>query len=434
MSRPATRRPLRMEHGSGCGRLPEFRCHDVYDPAIGPSIGVVTGICGSGALMDRRNGYPGFPGGNVLRNVSRGSSSLTGGRGPHIHAVRIGLRVFIHPISALLIFAGAWLLFLVVLDPWFMNWGSTPEERAMVLPRQCAVPTGELLHASDHHRRAAIGGLALADGDQSGSAGFLSNDYLENLAGADIHNADSLRPEWQLRAIGDKVPMAGSAERAMVGDYTLLNVRILYPGRIIGHPRSLRTPTPRRGVDAAAATRVPEHPRARGCRLVDLGSHAFCYGAAPAPGHQGARGGPTVRATGAAGGSARRLGACYAGSARAIRGAAPLAAVARAARLRSPAAALANWRSEQCHGRLPGGRHHRRWISRLRPGSVLRRMYLSGRLWPWCCCWRLTPMPHSGWSSWLFLAGAVPGILNVSPARAFPTFAPSTVHQRAQAS
>jgi hypothetical protein len=65
-------------------------------------------------------------------------------------------------------------------------------------------------------------------------AGFLSNDYLENLAGADIHNADMLRPEWQVRATGDKVPMAGSAERAMVGDYTLLTVRILEPGRVIG--------------------------------------------------------------------------------------------------------------------------------------------------------------------------------------------------------
>ena len=28
-------------------------------------------------------------------------------------------------------------------------------------------------------------------------AGFLSNDYLENLTGADIHNADALRPEYE---------------------------------------------------------------------------------------------------------------------------------------------------------------------------------------------------------------------------------------------
>jgi hypothetical protein len=74
----------------------------------------------------------------------------------------------------------------------------------------------------------------VAAGDCQDRAGFLSNDYLENLAGGDIHNADTLRPEWQQRAIGDKVPMSGEAERKLAGDYTLLTVRILEPERVIG--------------------------------------------------------------------------------------------------------------------------------------------------------------------------------------------------------
>jgi hypothetical protein len=39
-------------------------------------------------------------------------------------------------------------------------------------------------------------------------AGFYSNTWLENLTGADIHNAAVIRAEWQHRAVGDNVRMA----------------------------------------------------------------------------------------------------------------------------------------------------------------------------------------------------------------------------------
>jgi hypothetical protein len=63
-------------------------------------------------------------------------------------------------------------------------------------------------------------------------AGFYSNDYLENLTGADIHNADVIRPEWQVRAVGDRVRMTSPAETAVGGDATQLTVRILDPERV----------------------------------------------------------------------------------------------------------------------------------------------------------------------------------------------------------
>jgi hypothetical protein len=63
-------------------------------------------------------------------------------------------------------------------------------------------------------------------------AGFYSNDWLENLVGGDIHNADVLRAEWQPRAVGDKIPMAGKALRRAGGDYTRLTVRLLEPARV----------------------------------------------------------------------------------------------------------------------------------------------------------------------------------------------------------
>lgn len=64
-------------------------------------------------------------------------------------------------------------------------------------------------------------------------AGFLSNDYLENLVAADIHNADTLRPEWQQREIGDRVPMASPAEQGVFGDVTLTTIHLLEPERAI---------------------------------------------------------------------------------------------------------------------------------------------------------------------------------------------------------
>src|ERR1041384_5150383 len=92
-------------------------------------------------------------------------------------------------LAALFTVVGACLLFVGVLHPWFMNWGSTPEERAMVLPGDAAPPDSYFTRAiTIDAPPAAVWPWLLAIGQDR--AGFLSNDYLENLAGGDIHNAD----------------------------------------------------------------------------------------------------------------------------------------------------------------------------------------------------------------------------------------------------
>src|ERR1051326_8710843 len=134
------------------------------------------------------------------------------------------MRFLVHPIPAVLIFVGLCALFATVLHPWFMNWGSTPEERAMVLPGDAAPPDDYFTRAiTIDAPPSTVWPWLLAIGQDR--AGFLSNDYLENLAGGDIHHSDTLRPEWQHRAIGDKVPTAGEAARKVAGEYTLLTVR-----------------------------------------------------------------------------------------------------------------------------------------------------------------------------------------------------------------
>src|SRR5207244_13207029 len=63
-------------------------------------------------------------------------------------------------------------------------------------------------------------------------AGFYTNSYMDNLTSANSHNTDVIRPEWQVRAVGDKIRMTTPEHTAIGGDATLLTVRILDPERV----------------------------------------------------------------------------------------------------------------------------------------------------------------------------------------------------------
>src|SRR5919201_2659776 len=142
------------------------------------------------------------------------------------------LRIVVRPLPAVLIFAALCALFVAVLHPWLMSWGATSDERALVLPGDTAPPETYFTRAiTIDAPPSAVWPWLLAIGQDR--AGFLSNDYLENLTGADIHNADTLQPEWQQRALGDKVPMASPGMRALGGDATLTTIHLLEPERAI---------------------------------------------------------------------------------------------------------------------------------------------------------------------------------------------------------
>jgi hypothetical protein len=135
----------------------------------------------------------------------------------------------------IVILAVAWGLYMGALHPWLMNWGATDAERRMTLPGDD--PAGE---PADSFTRAvtieappaAVWPWLVQIGQDR--AGFYSYTWLENLTGADIHNAGEVRPEWQRRSVGDKVPMAGAPLRRLGGEATLLTVRVLKPEREIG--------------------------------------------------------------------------------------------------------------------------------------------------------------------------------------------------------
>src|SRR5438874_9344452 len=139
--------------------------------------------------------------------------------------------IVLRTVGAIAIFAALCGLFVAVLHPWLMNWGSTRDEQAMVLPGDTQAPSAYLTRAiTINAPSAAVWPWLMQIGQDR--AGFYSNDYLENLTGANIHNADVIRPEWQVRAVGDKIRMTTPEQTAIGGASTLLTVRTLEPQRV----------------------------------------------------------------------------------------------------------------------------------------------------------------------------------------------------------
>jgi hypothetical protein len=88
----------------------------------------------------------------------------------------------------------------------YLRWGSTAEELATALPGDDLVPDANIT---------ATRAISVAtSADQvwpwiaqigQGRGGFYTYDFLENLAGCDIHSADGIVPEWQSPSVGDEV-------------------------------------------------------------------------------------------------------------------------------------------------------------------------------------------------------------------------------------
>jgi hypothetical protein len=96
-----------------------------------------------------------------------------------------------------------WVYFLAI-RPWHRRWGATKEEVRMPLPGDDLVPDPgyENTRAVTVHAPVEEVWPWLAQIGQD-RGGFYSYEWLENLAGCDIHNADRIRPEWQDVKAGD---------------------------------------------------------------------------------------------------------------------------------------------------------------------------------------------------------------------------------------
>jgi hypothetical protein len=103
-----------------------------------------------------------------------------------------------------------------LLRRWSLRYGATWDEANAMLPGDDEVPHPDLastraitIHAGADRVWPWIAQLG------QGRGGFYSYDRLENLVGADIHNADAIVPAWQHIAIGDQVKLAADMPLAI---------------------------------------------------------------------------------------------------------------------------------------------------------------------------------------------------------------------------
>jgi hypothetical protein len=95
-------------------------------------------------------------------------------------------------------------VYVLVIHPWMTNWGSTPAERQMTLPGDDLIQgsIGQTTKAITINAPSDVAWQWLVQIGQD-RAGFYTYTWLENLIGADIHNANEIHPEWQRLAVGD---------------------------------------------------------------------------------------------------------------------------------------------------------------------------------------------------------------------------------------
>ena len=96
--------------------------------------------------------------------------------------------------------------YLTVGRPLMLHWGATREELRKPLPGDELVPDAAVQSTRavtvDAPAEAVWPWLAQLGQDR---AGFYSYEWLENLAGCEMHNADEIHPEWQEREPGETV-------------------------------------------------------------------------------------------------------------------------------------------------------------------------------------------------------------------------------------
>lgn len=94
--------------------------------------------------------------------------------------------------------------YLTLIHPWMQNWGSTLEEQQRPLPGAMLFAdrplTNTLAITIDAPPEVVWQWLIQIGQDR---AGFYTYTWLENIAGADIHNTNEIRPEWQTLNVGD---------------------------------------------------------------------------------------------------------------------------------------------------------------------------------------------------------------------------------------
>lgn len=126
--------------------------------------------------------------------------------------------------TALTVFTAIYWFFV---RPWHLRWGATHGEVRRRLPGDDLVPepAEEVTHAITIDAPANEVWPWLVQIGQ-GRGGFYSYEFLENMVGADIHNADRILPDHQDLEVGDTIRLA-PADYALQTPDSALEVAVL---------------------------------------------------------------------------------------------------------------------------------------------------------------------------------------------------------------
>jgi len=133
------------------------------------------------------------------------------------------------------LFAATFAVYLAFLHPWLMNWGATAQEQQMALPGDELLPHPAMQYTralTIHAPASAVWPWVVQLGQDR--AGFYSYDWLENLIGADIHNANTIHPDWQPLAPGGGFRNVSSNYLGgQFGEITVQRIAAISPERAI---------------------------------------------------------------------------------------------------------------------------------------------------------------------------------------------------------
>jgi hypothetical protein len=161
-------------------------------------------------------------------------------------------------------------IYLLFVHPRVLRWGATDEETRKELPGDALVPHPAVQSTRAVSIRASapeVWRWLVQLGQDRG--GFYSYDRLENLAGAEIHNVESIVDGMQQLAVGDFVPMAPVEWNVPTGGFTVVEV---LPERAVvwrqGWPEDVANLSPEEARSRSTWAFVLEETGERSTRLI----------------------------------------------------------------------------------------------------------------------------------------------------------------------